>query len=432
MKTTSTSARRAIGALLTGAVSLGMLTVGVDTGTAQAAEQVCTGTSSIYGVLDDGRLTYTAITPSNGNRIRTRIGPDLGFTPVAMATLNFNTILVTSTTGALYRVDVQTNDETLAISAIKKIVDTGWTHDKLTYDGYGHLYGTTTNGTLLQYSVSQAKPAGSQHIGERTEIGTGFVLKTLTSTGQDRLLATTEAGKLHSYKIIGGSWKRDDLTESGWSGFDQVVSSGSGYYYGRMAKTGAMYWYKDANISDGKGDDIAYNNDDPVDTSGWTQTLLSAAPGQVTCKSVSTLGEDIAKDAKAEAGNNFNDYDFNHSRAWCAEFVKYIWAGNHVTGASALDARAISLREYGLRHDTYRTGSPKVGDAVLYDTDNNLTDGEANHVNIVVAVSADGKQIETVGGNESRQVQKTGWFNWANASSPVGAGPALAFISPKG
>ncbi|MEU1220118.1 peptidase S1 and S6, partial [Streptomyces microflavus] len=91
MKTTSTSARRAIGALLTGAVSLGMLTVGVGTGTAQAAEQVCTGTSSIYGVLDDGRLTYTAITPGNGNRVRTRIGPDLGFTPVAMATLNFNT-----------------------------------------------------------------------------------------------------------------------------------------------------------------------------------------------------------------------------------------------------------------------------------------------------------------------------------------------------
>ncbi|XMN09072.1 hypothetical protein ACK8N7_25060 [Streptomyces griseobrunneus] len=127
MKTTSTSARRTIGALLTGAVSLGMLTVGVGTGTAQAAEQVCTGTSSIYGVLDDGRLTYTAITPGNGNRVRTLIGLDLGFTPVAMATLNFNTILVTSTTGALYRIDVQTNDETLAVSAIKKIVDTGWT-----------------------------------------------------------------------------------------------------------------------------------------------------------------------------------------------------------------------------------------------------------------------------------------------------------------
>ncbi|MGC5365824.1 CHAP domain-containing protein, partial [Streptomyces sp. DT24] len=78
-------------------------------------------------------------------------------------------------------------------------------------------------------------PKGVQHIGQRTEIGTGFVLKTLTSTGQDRLLATTTAGKLLSYKIIGGAWKRDELKESGWSGFDQVVSSGSGFYYGRMA-----------------------------------------------------------------------------------------------------------------------------------------------------------------------------------------------------
>ncbi|MEV6074865.1 CHAP domain-containing protein, partial [Streptomyces sp. NPDC055082] len=282
------------------------------------------------------------------------------------------------------------------------------------------------------YAVTQAKPQGPQHITSRTEIGTGFVLKTLTSTGQNRLLGTTEAGKLHSYKIIGGAWKRDDLKESGWSGFDQVTSSGSGFYYGRIAKTGAMYWYKDANISDGNGDDITYNNDDPVDASGWTQKLLSAAPGQVTCKSVSTLGEDIAKDAKTEVGNNFNDYDFTYSRAWCAEFVKYIWAGNDVTGSSALDARAISLREYGLKHDTYRTGSPKVGDAVLYDTDRNLTDGEADHVNIVIAVSSDGKQIETVGGNESHQVQKTSWFNWDTASSPIGAGPALAFISPKG
>ncbi|HWU07070.1 MAG TPA: CHAP domain-containing protein [Streptomyces sp.] len=430
MRTTTTNTGRAVSLLLAGAVSLSLLTA--STGTAQAAEQVCTGTSSIYGILDDGRLTYSAITPGTGNRIRTRTGPDLGFEPKAMATLNFNTILVTSTAGALYRIDVQTNDETLAVSAIDKIVDKGWTHDKLSYDGYGHLYGTTADGTLLQYLVSQAKPKGVEHIGQRAEIGTGFVLKTLTTVGQDRLIATTEAGKLLSYKIIGGAWKRDDLKESGWSGFDQVVSSGSGFHYGRIATTGAMYWYKDANISDGNGDDITYHNDDPVDTSGWTQNLLSAAPGQVTCKSVSTLGQDIAKDARAEVGNDFNDYDFDYSRAWCAEFVKYIWAGNDVTGSSEVDARAISLREYGLKHDTYRTGSPKVGDAVLYDTDGSLTDGEADHVNIVVTVSSDGKQIETVGGNESHQVQKTGWFNWDTASSPIGAGPALAFISPKG
>ncbi|MGC5361564.1 CHAP domain-containing protein, partial [Streptomyces sp. DT24] len=173
------------------------------------------------------------------------------------------------------------------------------------------------------------------------------------------------------------------------------------------------------------------HNDDPVDASGWTQNLLSAAPGQVTCKSVSTLGEDIATDARAEVGNNFTDYDFTYSRAWCAEFVRYVWSGNNVTDASQITAAAISLRTYGLNHNTYRTTGPKVGDAVLYDTDGSLTDGEADHVNIVVGVSADGKQIETVGGNESHQVQKTSWFNWATVSSPIGAGPVLAFISPK-
>ncbi|SCK18314.1 hypothetical protein YUYDRAFT_01823 [Streptomyces sp. ScaeMP-e48] len=52
--------------------------------------------------------------------------------------------------------------------------------------------------------------------------------------------------------------------------------------------------------------------------------------------------------------------------------MQYIWAGNHATGASALDARAISLREYSLRHDTNRTGSRGRRRGV-YDTDNNLT-----------------------------------------------------------
>ncbi|MBW3358384.1 hypothetical protein ACIF6H_04035 [Streptomyces microflavus] len=36
----------------------------------------------------------------------------------------------------------------------------------------------------------------------------------VTTSGQGRLLATTAAGQLHSYKITGGSWKRNDLKES--------------------------------------------------------------------------------------------------------------------------------------------------------------------------------------------------------------------------
>ncbi|MEJ8644180.1 hypothetical protein WKI68_28380 [Streptomyces sp. MS1.HAVA.3] len=35
-------------------------------------------------------------------------------------------------------------------------------------------------------------------------------------------------------------------------------------------------------LTDGKGDDIAYHPGDPVDASGWTQTLLSAFANDCT------------------------------------------------------------------------------------------------------------------------------------------------------
>ncbi|MFC0498522.1 CHAP domain-containing protein [Streptomyces mutabilis] len=428
---TSRTLRTAVTAVAAGAFSLGLVTA--NTGTAAAAETVCSGTASVYGILPDGRLTYSAINPTNGDRIKTLTGADLGFTPQAMATLNFNTILVTSTSGALYRVDVQTNNTALTLaSAPVRIADSGWTHDKLTYDGYGHLYGTTSSGLLLQYTVTEDKPAGSQHIGMRKEIDSGFVLKTLSAVGQDRLIATTVDGKLLSYQIVGDAWRRSDLKTDGWSAFDQLVSPGAGFYYGRIPTTGAMYWYKDGNISDGSGADIAYHTSDPVDASGWTQQLLSAAPRTVSCKSVSTLGQDIANAANAEVGKTFTSYPFTYDYAWCAEFVKYIWAGEDVDYASQLDARAWSLYKYGTNHGTWKTGSPKVGDAVLYDKDGTLGDNEADHVNIVVGVSSDGTQIQTVGGNESHKVSKSGWFTWKTASDPVGAGRVMGFASPIG
>ncbi|MYT22646.1 hypothetical protein GTW69_20540, partial [Streptomyces sp. SID7760] len=71
-------------------------------------------------ILPDGRLTYTAIAPNTGDRVKTLVGANLGFTPKAMATLNFNTVLVTSTAGELYRVDIQTNDSALALAGVTK------------------------------------------------------------------------------------------------------------------------------------------------------------------------------------------------------------------------------------------------------------------------------------------------------------------------
>ncbi|WP_435859460.1 hypothetical protein [Streptomyces tanashiensis] len=207
------AARKTTIAALSGALGAGLLTAAtVGAAPVAQAATTCNGTASIYGILPDGRLTFSTITPATGELKKVVIGADLGFEPKAMATLNFNTILVTSTTGALYRLDVLTNNTSLVLERPPvKLFDSGWTHDKLTYDGHGHLYGTA-GGLLIQYLVSQPKPTGSAHIGQRKEIGGGFVLKTLTAAGDDRLLATTAAGALYSYKIDSdGGWKRDDL-----------------------------------------------------------------------------------------------------------------------------------------------------------------------------------------------------------------------------
>ncbi|MFI5754718.1 tachylectin-related carbohydrate-binding protein [Streptomyces sp. NPDC051569] len=299
--------RRAAGVFLAGALAVGLASV--TTGPAEAAT-TCAGTVSIYGTLADGALTYSSIRPANGDLAKVHIGPQLGFTPKAMATLNFNTVLVTSTAGALYRVDVLTNNNSLALSGVEKIADSGWTHDKLTYDGHGHLYGTTAAGLLLRYNVSQPKPQGSQHIGQRTEIGTGFTLKTLTATADDRLSATTADGRLLDYKISDtGSWQRAQLKATGWSGFDQLLSPGGGLYYGRLP-TGAMYWYKDANPTDGSGADISYHLDDPVNTRGWTQTLLSAQPETYTCTtSVGSVDRDNIAQVKTAGRTLMNEHD---------------------------------------------------------------------------------------------------------------------------
>ncbi|BBC34924.1 hypothetical protein SGFS_062180 [Streptomyces graminofaciens] len=305
------AARRLAGAAVTATLTATL--VSVTTGPAEAAT-TCAGGVSIYGVLDDGRLTYSAINPATGDLAKVLVGQDLGFEPKAIATLNFNTVLVTSTSGALYRVDIRTNKDSLDLAnAPVRIADSGWTHDKLTYDGHGHLYGTTAAGLLLRYNVTEAKPAGSQHIGARTEIDTGFVLKTLTATGDDRLTATTSDGRLLDYTISGAnSWKVNKLKADGWSGFDQLVSPGGGLYYGRTS-AGGMYWYKDANPTDGSGSDISYHLDDPVNTSGWSQKLLSAQPNTYTCTtSVDTVDRDNIAAVKDAGRKLMND----HESAW--------------------------------------------------------------------------------------------------------------------
>ncbi|MEV0619300.1 peptidoglycan DD-metalloendopeptidase family protein [Nonomuraea sp. NPDC050404] len=239
------------------------------------------GTASIYGVLPDGRLTYTAVDAATGRRTHGAVisTAALGFKPKAIATLNFNTLLVTKegSDGELYRVDIRTNDEELIFETPVRL-GTGWTHDLLAYDGKSHLFGIAGD-TLRRYTVTAAKPSLSNITGN-TQIGTGFALKTLTATGPDWILGTTTGGLLISYRVIGaGNWQRHQLRDSTWQNFDSLLSPGAGVYFGHNP-AGALYRYHDGNPYDGQGDDLTGQG--TVDTTGWAQTLLSAQPGTVT------------------------------------------------------------------------------------------------------------------------------------------------------
>ncbi|MEV4172455.1 CHAP domain-containing protein [Nonomuraea sp. NPDC049709] len=240
------------------------------------------GTASIYGVLPDGRLTYTAIDAATGQRTHGAVvsTATLGFTPKAMATLNFNTILVTGQDGRLFRIDVITNRDSLVFNPPTPIA-TGWTHDLLAYDGNTHLFGIA-GGVLRRYTVNTAKPTAA-NISDGELVGTGFVLKTLTTTASNWILGTAYDGRLLAYRINGvltGAEKYTpyQLKDSTWQVFDHLISPGSGIYYGHRPE-GSMHHYLDQNPHDGNGADIAGLG--TVDDTGWTQTLLSAQPATV-------------------------------------------------------------------------------------------------------------------------------------------------------
>ncbi|MCX5367259.1 tachylectin-related carbohydrate-binding protein [Streptomyces sp. NBC_00124] len=370
--------RRTSAALAVGAMSLGLVTVA---GEAAQAVASCTGNVSIYGTLADGRLTYSQIEPNTGDRVKTLIGPNLGFTPKTMATLNFNTVLVTSTAGDLYRVDIQTNNTALALAGVTKIWDGGWTFDKMVYDGAGHLYGTV-DGQLHQYLVSQDKPSGSAHIGQHVVIDTGFVLKTLAAAGDDRIIASTSDGRLLSYKINGvNDWDRAVLKSSGWSAVDSLASPGGGLYYGRT--NGGMYWYHDSDPTDADGSDIAYHPSDPVDASGWTQSLLSAyadncayvppAPahsvqgGTIYRSEVMTRAKDwynrnIQYSQSAYATDIEGDDTY---RTDCSGFVSMAWHLTSSLTTQTLDNAAAQISKADLRPGDALNSSSE-GHAVLF------------------------------------------------------------------
>ncbi|WP_197094045.1 M23 family metallopeptidase [Nonomuraea sp. SBT364] len=239
------------------------------------------GRVSVYGVLAGGQLTYTALDGASGRRTHGAVVSEatLGFTPKAMATLNFNTILVTEEgrEGRLYRVDVRTNDEELIFEP-PVFLGTGYTHDLLAFDGSGHLFGIA-GGVLRRYTIGAAKPVIGD-ISGNVAIDEGFALKTLTATGPDWIAGTAADGRLLSYRIRGaGSWQGYELRGSTWQVFDHLLSPGGGVLYGHRPE-GSLFRYFDQDPYDGRGDDLTGQG--AVDETGWTQTLLSAQPGTVS------------------------------------------------------------------------------------------------------------------------------------------------------
>jgi hypothetical protein len=382
------------------------------TGTPAFADASCKGGVSVYGVLDDGRLTYSTIDPDNGNIVRNLVGRTLGFSPRAMAALNFNTLLVTSDDGVLYRVDVNTNSTSLTFDDPVEIQH-GWTHNLLAYDANGHLYGTTSSGLLVQYLVSGPKPSPGQ-IGQRKEIGTGFTLKTLTTTGDDRLVATASDGQLISYFInASGGYTRSQLDDSGWQSFEDLVSPGGGLYYGKNP-AGAMYWYEDADPTDGSGSDISYHLNDPVSSRGWTQAQLTADPTTCTSNNSKPLRGKIVNLANGEVGtteancNRYNSACHNGEPDWCAMFATWTWSKAGISGVPTGTFVARALGKWGVSKGLFKYrsssthGSPKPGDWAIYGPPDGTTGG---HVDVVTAVHPDGT-LTVVGGNVSNKVSR--------------------------
>lgn len=417
----------------------GVAGISLTTSAPASADASCTGGVSVYGVLADGRLTYTVINPDNGDITNIVLSTrTLGFTPVAMATLNFNTLLITSTAGHLYRVDVLTNKTSLTFDGPYDL-QRGWTHNLLAYDGHGHLYGTTSGGVLLQYLVSDLKP-GANQIGQRKEIGSGFTLKTLSAAGDDRLVATASDGQLISYAISAtGTYTRAQLDDRGWQSFQHLLSPGGGLYYGKNPD-GAMYWYEDADPFDGSGADISYHLNDPVASRGWTQTLLSADP--TTCVSTAPanpIRAKIATLANGEVGttesgcDKYNTGCNNGANDWCAMFATWTWAAAGVSGVPRSEWVARGLGQWGVSHGLFKSrtgtahGSPKPGDWAIYGPPDGQTGG---HVDVITAVHPDGT-LTVVGGNVSNKVTRR-VIDPDTARSGTGNFLISGYVSPPG
>jgi hypothetical protein len=224
---------------------------------------------SVCGCCPTGRVTCTTLSAATGQPIRSvHSAGSLGFQPEAMATLNFNTLLVTSTSGQLFRVDIITNRHHIEFNRPKLMVAGGWTHDRLTFDGK-FLYGIGgEQGMLRRYRVTAAKPSRRhhrQHPRRRPRLCPRDAQRRRTRLDH-RHQPHRRAALPQDRRRPARPWSRQVLRDKEWNNVDQLFSPGGGYYCARNDQS--RWGYRDADATDGSGADLTGHRDRWKPTAG--------------------------------------------------------------------------------------------------------------------------------------------------------------------
>ncbi|MEV0456975.1 hypothetical protein [Catellatospora methionotrophica] len=236
----------------------------------------CTAPVAVYGVNPDGSLTYTLIEPYTGTIVRKLTSTaKLGYTAVSIATLNNNTLLVPGTDGILRRIDILSNSGSLTFDTPDQL-GSGWTLYQAGFDGT-YYYGITGPGALRRYQVIAAKPELTDIINWST-VGTGFGLRTFTTTAPNYVIGSRESdGLVRNYRITSPTtWESESPGNWGTS-VNSAFSPGGGLYYVRDNANNVTL-YLDAAPTVLDANPIPHITTPVGSAADWGQAMLSAQP----------------------------------------------------------------------------------------------------------------------------------------------------------
>jgi PKD domain/CHAP domain len=186
-------------------------------------------------------------------------------------------------------------------------------------------------------------------------------------------------------------------------------------------------------------------------SSGLSQTIAAIALSQVgvqvnpqvpnfdtvDCDPYSTMVAGFSADSDGCGYNSAFKVE-NENETWCADFNKWVWQQADVTAdMNTLNAGAVSFYTWAVQqgqNPQLDTGTPQVGDSVLFFSPGNFPDF-ADHVGIITSVSANGT-IDMVNGDFSANPAihaeyDTGITNLsAFAASVEGSGEEWALVTP--